>query len=53
MWPLRVFANVNRLPLSGEDRVFILLGGSYIAFFREFMKRSPKHTIADPRECPD
>lgn len=44
---LRIYSNLNRLPLSKKDRVFILSGGSHTAFLNEFMKRSLKYEVVD------
>lgn len=40
---LRMFSNLNRIPLSENDRVFILMGGAHTAFFRDFLSRSLKY----------
>lgn len=42
---LRMYANLNRLHLTEKDRVFILMGASHTAFFRDFMSRSPKYQM--------
>ena len=44
---LRMFSNLNRLNLSSDDRVFILMGASHTAFFRDFMSRSPKYEMVN------
>jgi len=44
---LRIYSNLNRLPLKEDDRVFILSGGSHTAFLNEFMKRSLKYEVVD------
>ncbi|MEM9075392.1 MAG: DUF5694 domain-containing protein [Bacteroidota bacterium] len=44
---LRIFSNLNRIPLQLTDRVFILSGGSHTAFLNEFMKRSPKYEVVE------
>ncbi|WKN45677.1 DUF5694 domain-containing protein [Tunicatimonas pelagia] len=44
---LRMYSNLNRLPLTKEDRVFILMGASHTAFFRDFFSRSPKYEMVD------
>ncbi len=44
---LRIYANLNRLPLKTDDRVFILSGGSHTAFLNQFMKRSTKYEVVD------
>ena len=47
---LRIYSNLNRLPLTPEDRVFILSGGSHTAFLNGFMERSPKYEVVDTFE---
>lgn len=42
---LRIYSNLNRIPMTTDDRVLILSGGSHTAFLREFMERSPKFTM--------
>lgn len=44
---LRMYSNLNRLPLTQKDRVFILMGASHTAFFRDFMSRSPKYHMVN------
>lgn len=44
---LRMYSNLNRIKLTNEDRVFILLGGTHTAFFRDFISRSPKYELVD------
>jgi len=44
---LRIYSNLNRIPLTMKDRVFILSGGSHTAFLAEFMKRSPKYEVVN------
>ncbi|WP_373075379.1 DUF5694 domain-containing protein [Zeaxanthinibacter enoshimensis] len=44
---LRMFSNLNQLPLSPDDRVFILMGASHTAFFRNFMSRNPNYHMVD------
>jgi len=44
---LRIYTNLNRIPLTMKDRVFILSGGSHTAFLAEFMKRSPKYEVVN------
>jgi len=44
---LRMYSNLNRIPLTKEDRVFIIMGGSHTAFFMDFMKRSPKYEVVN------
>lgn len=44
---LRMFSNINRIPLKENDRIFILSGATHAAFFKEFMKRSPRYDLVD------
>lgn len=44
---LRMFSNLNRIALNKDDRVFILMGASHTAFFRDFISRSPKYTMVN------
>ncbi len=44
---LRMYSNLNKIPLKQNDRVFILLGTSHSAFFRDFINRSPKYELVD------
>lgn len=47
---LRMYSNLNRLDLSKDDRVFILMGASHTAFFRDFMRGDPKYKMVDTFE---
>lgn len=44
---LRIYSNLNQIPLSENDRVFILMGTTHTAFLNEFIKRSPKYELID------
>ncbi|WP_316820047.1 DUF5694 domain-containing protein [Pedobacter gandavensis] len=44
---LRIFSNINQIPLTNEDRVFIIMGATHTAFLGEFMKRSPKYELVN------
>lgn len=44
---LRMYSNMNGIDLHLDDRVFILMGASHTAFFRDFISRSPKYTMVD------
>ena len=44
---LRMFSNINRIPLTENDRVFILSGATHAAYFNEFMKRSPRYELVN------
>ena len=37
-----MFANLNNIPITKDDRIFILMGASHTAFFTDFLRRSPK-----------
>ena len=47
---LRMYSNLNRIKLDENDRVFILMGASHTAFFRDFISRSPKYTMVNTFE---
>lgn len=42
---LVMFSNFNQIPLTKDDRIFILMGGTHTAFFNDFLKRSPKYRL--------
>ncbi|MDC6351049.1 DUF5694 domain-containing protein [Zeaxanthinibacter sp. PT1] len=44
---LRMFSNINQLPLAADDRVFMLMGAAHTAFFRDFMSRNPRYHMVD------
>lgn len=44
---LRMYSNLNRIDLDDDDRVFILMGASHTAFFRDFMSRDPRYEMVD------
>jgi hypothetical protein len=44
---LVMYSNINQIELSKDDRLFILMGATHTAFFREFMERSPKYNLVD------
>jgi len=50
---LRIYSNLNRIPVTKEDRIFILSGGSHTAFLGEFMNRSPKYEVVNTLEYLD
>ncbi len=39
---LWMFANMNNVPVTKDDRIFVLLGATHTAFFEDFLRRSPK-----------
>ena len=42
---LRMYSNLNRLDLTEDDKVLILLGATHTAFMRDFMSRSIKYNM--------
>lgn len=42
---LRMYSNLNRIPIAENDRVFILMGAAHTAFFNDFIKRSPRYEL--------
>ena len=47
---IRMYSNLNRITLSENDRVFIILGASHTAYFRDFISRSPKFKMVNTFE---
>lgn len=39
---LMMFSNLNNIPVTKDDRIFILMGATHTAFFKDFLRRSPK-----------
>lgn len=39
---LMMFANLNKIAINKNDRIFILMGATHTAFFKDFLRRSPK-----------
>lgn len=44
---MRMYSNLNRLNLTSKDRIFILMGASHTAYFRDFISRSPKYKMVN------
>ncbi len=44
---LRIYSNLNRIPMTKNDRVLIIMGGAHTAFLRELIKRSPKFEMVN------
>ncbi len=44
---LRIFSNLNRIPLNENDRVFILMGAAHTAFLKDFIARSNKYSLVN------
>lgn len=47
---LRIFSNINQVPVTKDDRIFIIMGAAHTAFLSEFMERSPKYELVDVAE---
>lgn len=47
---LRIFSNLNQVPVTKEDRIFIIMGAAHTAFLNEFMHRSPKYELVEVTE---
>jgi len=39
---LMIFANINNVPITKDDRIFVLMGATHTAYFKDFLRRSPK-----------
>ncbi|MCS4225763.1 DUF5694 domain-containing protein [Sphingobacterium sp. BIGb0165] len=44
---LRIFSNLNQIPVNNDDRILIIMGATHSAFLDEFMQRSPKYQLVD------
>ncbi|MGG8496601.1 DUF5694 domain-containing protein [Tenacibaculum sp. TC6] len=47
---MKIYSNLNRIKMTKNDRVFILMGGAHTAFLREFINRSPKFEMVNTLE---
>lgn len=47
---LRMYSNLNRIELDENDRVFILMGATHTAYFRDFIKKDPKYELVNTLE---
>lgn len=47
---LIMYSNLNQIPLTKDDRVFILMGASHTAFFNMWLERSPKYQLVNTLE---
>jgi len=47
---MKIYSNLNRIPMTKKDRLFIIMGAAHTAFLREFMKRSPKFEMVNTLE---
>ena len=39
---LMMFSNMNAIPITKDDRIFVLMGATHTAYFKDFLRRSPK-----------
>jgi len=44
---LKIYSNLNRVPMTKNDRVFILMGAAHASFLRELLERSPKFEMVN------
>lgn len=44
---LVMYSNLHQIEVTGEDRIFILMGGTHTAFFNSWLKRSPKYKTVE------
>jgi hypothetical protein len=44
---LVMYSNINQVPLTKNDRVFILMGATHTAFFNMWFQRSPKYKLVN------
>lgn len=44
---LRIFSNLNQIPVKSNERILIIMGAAHTAFLNEFMERSPKYQLND------
>ena len=35
---LRIFSNINQIPVCNDDRILIIMGATHTAFLKEFFK---------------
>jgi hypothetical protein len=47
---IRMYTNLNRINITKNDRVFILLGASHTAYLKDFMSKSPKFQMVNTFE---
>lgn len=47
---MKIYSNLNRIPMTKNDRIFIIMGTAHTAFLREFIKRSPKFEMVNTLE---
>jgi hypothetical protein len=44
---LRIFSNLNQIPVTKEERIFIIMGAAHTAFLNEFLEKSPKYELVE------
>jgi len=44
---MKIYSNLNRIPMTKDDRIFILMGSAHTAFLREFINRSSKFEMVN------
>tara|TARA_R110002126_G_scaffold258905_1_gene401896 strand:+ start:10137 stop:11108 length:972 start_codon:yes stop_codon:yes gene_type:complete len=44
---MKIYTNLNRIPMNKDDRVLILMGSAHTAMLREFIGRSPKFEMVN------
>ncbi len=44
---IKIYTNLNRIPMTTNDRVLILMGSAHTAMLREFIGRSPKFEMVN------
>jgi hypothetical protein len=44
---MKIYSNLNRIKMTKNDRVLILMGSAHTAMLREFISRSPKFELLD------
>ncbi|WP_423999181.1 DUF5694 domain-containing protein [Maribacter sp. IgM3_T14_3] len=44
---MRIFSNLNRIKMTVDDRVLIIMGSAHTAMLREFISRSPKFEMVN------
>ena len=47
---IRMYSNLNRIKLTENDKVFVLMGASHTAYLRDFISRSPKYKMVNTFE---
>ena len=47
---MKIYSNLNRIKMTKNDRVLILMGSAHTAMLREFIQRSPKFELLDTLE---